>query len=81
MDVTRRFAALLMVIALGAGVSPARAVPDEETTSKNLPVSSNVVPDEPLDAPGVSLPDLSLLGTIALGVIGLFWIRRHTSEL
>jgi len=79
--VTRRLAALLMVIALGAGFSPARAVPDAEAMSKSLPVSPNVVPDEPLEAPGVSLPDLSLLGTIALGVIGLFWIRRHTSEL
>ena len=25
--------------------------------------------------------DLSLFGVITLGVIGLFWIRRHTSEL
>ena len=25
--------------------------------------------------------DLSLLGIISLGVLGLFWIRRHTSEL
>jgi hypothetical protein len=25
--------------------------------------------------------DLSLFGVITLGVVGLFWIRRHTSEL
>jgi hypothetical protein len=32
-------------------------------------------------APVVSALDLSLFGIISLGVLGLFWIRRHTSEL
>ena len=31
--------------------------------------------------PEVSIVDLSLFGVIALGIIGLLWIRRHTSEL
>jgi hypothetical protein len=31
--------------------------------------------------PNASALDLSLFGVISLGVIGLFWIRRHTSEL
>lgn len=39
----------------------------------------------PLDrqdsATGVSALDISLFGVISLGIIGLFWIRRHTSEL
>jgi len=29
----------------------------------------------------VSSPDLYLFGVISLGILGLFWIRRHTSEL
>ena len=32
-------------------------------------------------AHGISAQDLYLFGVISLGVIGLFWIRRHTSEL
>ena len=28
-----------------------------------------------------SAQDLAIFGVIALGVIGLLWIRRHTSEL
>ena len=28
-----------------------------------------------------SAADLSLLGILALGIIGLLWVRRHTSEL
>lgn len=31
--------------------------------------------------PNASALDLSLFGVISLGVIGLLWIRRHTSEL
>ena len=31
--------------------------------------------------PVASALDLSLFGIISLGVLGLFWIRRHTSEL
>ena len=28
-----------------------------------------------------SAQDLSLFGVLALGIIGLLWVRRHTSEL
>lgn len=28
-----------------------------------------------------SAADLSLFGILALGIIGLLWVRRHTSEL
>jgi hypothetical protein len=31
--------------------------------------------------PVTSAHDLSLFGILALGIIGLFWVRRHTSEL
>lgn len=80
-DVKRRFAALLMLIALSTGTPLALAITDDDTLSKNLPASERVAPAEPADPPATSLLDLSLFGVIALGVIGLFWIRRHTSEL
>jgi hypothetical protein len=31
--------------------------------------------------PVTSAADLSLFGILALGIIGLLWVRRHTSEL
>lgn len=50
---------------------------------------SNILTENATDTPplanpgsnGISAQDLSLFGVISLGVIGLFWIRRHTSEL
>lgn len=78
----RRVAALLLVSVLGSGfLTPAVALPDDQTLSKNLPVSEQGVSADPGDPAGTSLLDLSLFGVITLGVIGLFWIRRHTSEL
>ncbi|MGE0625342.1 MAG: hypothetical protein AB7I04_07515 [Pseudomonadales bacterium] len=76
----RRFAALLMTMALGASAPHGFAITDDDILSKNLPVTEEVAA-EPADAPSASLLDLSLFGVITLGVIGLFWIRRHTSEL
>jgi hypothetical protein len=32
-------------------------------------------------ATATSAADLSLFGILALGIIGLLWVRRHTSEL
>ncbi|MGD8829091.1 MAG: hypothetical protein PVF57_00665 [Pseudomonadales bacterium] len=52
------------------------------------PAITRVADTEPLpprsaaeDASGPNVLDLSLFGIVALGVAGLFWIRRHTSEL
>ncbi len=57
-----------------------RIAPDNITSI--LPKSHKQRPTE-LDpsAPVASALDLSLFGIISLGVLGLFWIRRHTSEL
>lgn len=77
----RRVATLLMVFALSAGgLLPAvtRASPDEDKLATNLPSSER---PHIAESSGASLLDLSLFGIIALGVLGLFWIRRHTSEL
>jgi hypothetical protein len=44
--------------------------------ANNLPnIAENTKPST------ASAQDLSLFGVISLGIIGLFWIRRHTSEL
>lgn len=55
----------------------------EEHISSNLLTESASAASGQLNIqpPGVSALDLSLFGIISLGVIGLFWIRRHTSEL
>jgi len=36
---------------------------------------------QPTHASSPSIQDLSLFGVLGLGIIGLLWIRRHTSEL
>jgi hypothetical protein len=46
--------------------------------------SSYPTPNSPLNqstVPATSAADLSLIGILALGIIGLLWVRRHTSEL
>lgn len=80
----RRLATLLMVFALGTGgLLPVsvNASPDAENPATNLPSSEHTLTADDPTATGASLLDLSLFGVIALGVLGLFWIRRHTSEL
>jgi hypothetical protein len=82
-DVKRRVATLLLTIALGAGglASAYDGVPDPDNPTIKLPPSAQHHATEPDASPRTSLLDLSLFGVIALGVLGLFWIRRHTSEL
>ena len=54
----------------------------ENILTTNLPDKEAEPATEPARAlPEVSTADLSLFGVISLGIIGLFWIRRHTSEL
>ena len=64
----------------GADATVGHAAP--ENTTNILPSSEGGLTSE-LDAnrPVASALDLSLFGIISLGVLGLFWIRRHTSEL
>jgi hypothetical protein len=45
---------------------------------------SNIVANAAVQQPHAGTPsmqDLSLFGILGLGIIGLLWIRRHTSEL
>lgn len=44
----------------------------------------NIVANATVQQPHAGTPsiqDLSLFGVLGLGIIGLLWIRRHTSEL
>ena len=68
----------LAVAPLGAAVADERVVPEHITSI--LP-KDGVRSNEIEMAPAASTLDLSLFGVITLGVLGLFWIRRHTSEL
>jgi hypothetical protein len=64
------------------GVVAAEERTGSENTSNILPISENHRSTEiDTNAPVASALDLSLFGIISLGVLGLFWIRRHTSEL
>lgn len=63
-------------VAAGGTMETTEEVAKLTTGSSDLP--SGNLKDQP---PGASAQDLSLFGIISLGVIGLFWIRRHTSEL
>lgn len=65
--------------------APDSGVPISSMKNKNmaniLPDSSSMIPAKLSDQPpGASALDLSLFGIISLGIIGLFWIRRHTAE-
>jgi hypothetical protein len=68
--------------AVVGSVDAAEARAAQENTTSILPNSESRRSTE-LDGqtPVASGLDLSLFGIISLGVLGLFWIRRHTSEL
>ena len=58
------------------------AATGEEGLATIVPNSDGVLIVDLNDQPqGASALDLSLFGVISLGIIGLFWIRRHTSQL
>lgn len=80
---------LLILPALPADASAAGSTTGAGTPVAEESISSNILTETASGTPrqvsnqppGVSALDLSLFGIISLGVIGLFWIRRHTSEL
>ena len=84
----RTLAATLLVLLLAVtppalgSVSPAEERAAPENTASILSTSDDLRASERDSAtPVASALDLSLFGIISLGVLGLFWIRRHTSEL
>lgn len=74
---------LLLTLAANPNAVVANTVAaDANNTTNILPKSEKVESTERLEPPAaVSAQNLSLFGVIFLGVLGLFWIRRHTSEL
>lgn len=75
-----------------AGQPPAVAAPAAEKAAlsniqsnipknKSAPATSRMIVDLSDQPAATSALDLSLFGIISLGIIGLFWIRRHTAEL
>lgn len=78
MTMPKFLASLFLALLLQAGNALAEDIPSNNVSSN----SGNAAMLETTDqAPSASALDLSFFGVIALGVIGLFWIRRHTSEL
>lgn len=65
--------------AAGDAGSPT-AMPVSQSTSHVLPAADDA--DTTADE-GTAQPyqTLSTLGALALGIIGLLWVRRHTAEL
>ena len=73
---------LLTLAATPAAAAASLALSEPDNTTTIMPNSTETVSLELSEqAPATSALDLSLFGIITLGVIGLFWIRRHTSEL
>jgi len=51
------------------------------SAANNVNKTNNIGLSNRPAGPVTSAHDLSLFGILALGIIGLFWVRRHTSEL
>ena len=67
--------------AVSSATSLAAPSPDPSSVSP-VELTNNLSPLGDKVTPIVASPkDLSIFGVISLGIIGLFWIRRHTSEL
>lgn len=72
-----------VVLALSGSVAAA----DDAAGPITMPVaqSAAVLPGDPeavdSDESAPSSQTLSTLGALALGIIGLLWVRRHTAEL
>ncbi|HEY5646529.1 MAG TPA: hypothetical protein VIS76_11330 [Pseudomonadales bacterium] len=75
-------AAVLMLAFCAQPSAMADTVPTDQTTMLiKLESVERLLSDDSAGEKTAALPRLSLLGMMLLGVIGLFWIRRHTSEL
>jgi hypothetical protein len=82
MKILAASALVLLLAFTPMGVSAAESPAASENTARILPESADRRgPEHDGTAPIASVLDLSLFGIISLGVLGLFWIRRHTSEL
>ena len=75
--------ALVLLLAFAPlGASAAEKPAASDNIASILPESADRRgPEHDSAKPIASALDLSLFGIISLGVLGLFWIRRHTSEL
>ena len=62
------------------GSDPASAEQQIITADSNYPSTTTPL-NAQSPAAATSAADLSLFGILALGIIGLLWVRRHTSEL
>jgi MYXO-CTERM domain-containing protein len=67
-------------LAVAAGAHPANDTPTSEVTAPGRERQSR---DEPPgeDSAAPSYHAFSTLGALALGVLGLLWVRRHTADL
>ncbi len=68
---------LLLTVTPAALAAPERNNMSKILTDNSIETRTTAVHSDPT----VSAQDLYLFGVISLGIIGLFWIRRHTSEL
>jgi hypothetical protein len=69
---------MLLAVAL-SGVHGAALASAEQASAANS--VNQAVESAGLQNASASAQDLSLFGVLALGIIGLLWVRRHTSEL
>ena len=76
---------LACLFAAGAAAENAESIATAQQTAElvnNLAKNQSDAPRVPVTAGNTtSAQDLSLFGILALGIIGLLWIRRHTAEL
>ena len=75
----KRLAATCLLLTLT--VTPIGVVSAEESSMTDILTENDSTAVVETQSPRPSALDLSLFGIISLGVLGLFWIRRHTSEL
>jgi hypothetical protein len=86
-----RVAAALILIAVLTGAMPAAAAAAAANGTTNNVTSLTEVAleggshaptgDAARTEPRTTMQDIAIFGLISLGVLGLLWIRRHTSEL
>lgn len=79
-------AAIFALVTTLALATPAYAAAAERAPAVHVSQAS-AGPDEKAgdaaaeEASGVTYQNLSTLGALLLGVLGLLWVRRHTAEL